>query len=411
MQDKRGITESRSLRPRWRQLSIGVIAASAVIALAIAGCGSSSKTSSTSSAAGSSTGSSSSSAATGGGSSSVSAALAKFEALPTYSLPKASLKSASKLRGKLIYYIPVASVVPEFAITAASLRQAAAAVGAKLQVCSDPQGTPSEWNSCVGQGIAAKAAAIVLDAAPWQVVANLLGKAQGMGIKVVLADQQPSTTFSAPGKNAFMLGVSGTMQTAAADWIISDSGGSGDAIVVQNTDGPSPPWYISNFMLPEFKKYAPNLKYTIQPISTANQQQLSSDISSALLKNPDAKYIHTEFDQFTQDAQQGVQSANDINKVKGVSAAALLSGLQALKAQHYLYADAGQDYPYTGWAIADLAYRLMLGQPAVTENIPMRLFTRQNVSSVSLTNAAQSDGSWYGPTNFPTLFKKLWGVS
>jgi ribose transport system substrate-binding protein len=97
--------------------------------------------------------------------------------------------------------------------------------------------------------------------------------------------------------------------------------------------------------------------------------------------------------------------------VKGVSSTALLSGLELLKEGQYSYADAGQDYPYSAWAFADDAYRLILGQPAVAENIPMRLFTRQNVSSVQLTAAAENDGAWYGSTDFPSLFKKLWGVS
>ena len=61
-------------------------------------------------------------------------------------------------------------------------------------------------------------------------------------------------------------------------------------------------------------------------------------------------------------------------------------------------------------AKADEAYRLILGQDTVEENIPMRLFTRDNVKDLQLTNAAQSDGSWYGPTTYPADFKKLWGV-
>lgn len=382
-----------------------------LVALAITGCGSSSTNhgGSKSGAATSSSASGSTTTSTAGGSSTVSAALAKFEALPKYRLPSAKLKSPSSLKGKTIYYIPVASVVPEFAITAASLKKATAAVGAKLSVCSDPQGTPSEWNACAGLAISQHVAAIVLDAAPWQVMANQLGKAEHMGIKVVIADQQPSTSFSAPGKNAFILGPPGTMMTAAADWIINDSGGKGQALVIEDTDGPSPPWYIQAFAVPQFKKNAPNFKYAIQKISTANQQQLSSDVSADLLKTANANYVFTEFDQFLQNAQEGVQSANATARIKGVSTTALLSGLEALKSGSYSYADAGQDFPYTAWAIADEAYRLILGQPAVTENIPMRLFTRQNVSSVSLTSAAQDDGSWYGSTDYTSMFEKLWG--
>ena len=410
-----GHHEHLGAAPRqWlRRGRFGAIALTAAAALAIAGCGSSKSNSGGSSSGGSASTSAtnaSSSGSSGGSSSAVSAALAKFEA-PTskYGLPSAALKHAGNLKGKTIFYIPVASVVPEFAITAAQLKTAAAAVGAKVDVCSDPTGTPTEWNACVGQAISQKVAAIVLDAAPWQVVANQLTAATKKGIKVVTADQ-PADPALPKADSADILGVSGTMQTAVADWVISDSKGKGSALILMDTDGPAPPIYITHFALPEFKKHAPGFKYTIQKISTANQGQVASAVSSQLLKNPSTGYVYTEFDQFLPNAQQGVQSANATSKVKGVSTTALLAGLQLLKSKSYSYADAGQDYPFSAWAFADEAYRLILGQPAVPENIPMRLFTRQNVSGLQLTNAAQNSGSWYGATTFPTQFKKLWGV-
>jgi len=410
-------TAAGTPRHRLSRGRIGAMMLAGAAALAIAGCGSSSHSGGSSGSSGSSgsTGSAATSSTTSGGSSggtssAVSAALTKFEA-PTshYQLPSTALKDASKLKGKTIFYVPVASVVPEFAITAAQLKVAAAAVGAKVDVCSDPTGTPTEWNACVGQAISQKVAAIVLDAAPWQVVANQLTTATKKGIKIITADQ-PADPALPKADSADILGVSGTMQTAVADWVISDSKGKGHALILMDTDGPAPPIYISKFALPQFAKYAPGFKYTIQKISTANQGQVASAVSSQLLKNPSTGYVYTEFDQFLPNAQQGVQSANATSKVKGVSSTALLAGLQLLKSGSYSYADAGQDYPYSAWAFADEAYRLILGQPAVTENLPMRLFTRQNVSSVTLSQAAQNNGSWYGATNFPTLFKKLWGV-
>jgi ribose transport system substrate-binding protein len=401
-------------RHRLSRGRLGAVALTVAAGLAIAGCGSS-KSSSGGSSSGTSTAASSGASTTSasdasGGSSAVSAALTKFEsATSKYQLPSAALKNAGSLKGKTIFYIPVASVVPEFGITAAELKTAAAAVGAKVDVCSDPTGTPTQWNACVGQAISQKVAAIVLDAAPWQVVANQLTAATKKGIKVVTVDQ-PADPALPKADSADILGVSGTMQTAVADWVINDSKGKGSALILMDTDGPAPPIYISKFALPQFKKYAPRFKYTIQKISTANQGQVASAVSSQLLKNPSTGYVYTEFDQFLPNAQQGVQSANATSKVKGVSSTALLAGLQLLKSKSYSYADAGQDYPFSAWAFADEAYRLILGQPAVAEDIPMRLFTRQNVSSVTLSNAAQDSGAWYGPTNFPTLFKKLWGV-
>lgn len=334
--------------------------------------------------------------------------LQTFEStVSSYALPKRSLKDPSKLRGKTIEYIPVSSAVPEFSqIVAPALRKAVSAVGAKLSVCSDPAASPTEWNACFSQAVGQKDAAIILDAAPWQVVATQIPAALKAGVQVQVDDQVKSTI---PG-TGWVFGASGIIQSAVADWIIQDSGGKANVLINEDTDGPSPPLYINNYALPTFKKYCHSCSTSVQTISTANINQVASQTSSALLKDPSTNYVYSEFDQFLQTTEEGVQSANDLSKVKGVSTTGLVAGLELMKKKQYLYADASIDFSYQAWAEADLAFRQILGMPLVNVSVPMRLFTRQNVGTVALTQAAQDNGSWFGPTTFVASFKKLWGV-
>ena len=54
--------------------------------------------------------------------------------------------------------------------------------------------------------------------------------------------------------------------------------------------------------------------------------------------------------------------------------------------------------------------RLMSGTPVPSYTIPVRLFTRDSVKSVQLTDAAQQSGEWFGPSTFTGDFLKLWGL-
>jgi ribose transport system substrate-binding protein len=70
----------------------------------------------------------------------------------------------------------------------------------------------------------------------------------------------------------------------------------------------------------------------------------------------------------------------------------------------------GINYAYQGWAIADAAFRMMLGKPPVEEKIPQRLFTKENIGSIELTKEAEASGEWFGSTEFTQMFTKLWGL-
>ena len=72
---------------------------------------------------------------------------------------------------------------------------------------------------------------------------------------------------------------------------------------------------------------------SINKISSANFNLIPSSTSSALLKTPNVGYVVSEFDQYLQPIQAGVQQAGKSTSVKGVSGAAL---------KQFMI-----DYPYT----------------------------------------------------------------
>lgn len=376
----------------------------AVAAASLAACGSSSDN--RSDTAGSD---SSGSANTGSGSSALASEVAALDKpLDAYPVPTDPIKNVASLAGKTIYYIPITLQAPQFASTQKEITLAAKAAGLKVQVC-DGKGTPTDINACVAQATSARAAAIVSDAIPYGLAANSFDAAQKAHIPVVINSQiidsshPQSATLAYVGENA-----GSDQQSALAKWTIVDSKGKADILINQNTDGPSQPVFVAAGKK-VFSDECPDCKVTINEVSSANFSLVPSSTSAALLKDPNVNYVQSQFEQFLQPTQAGIQSASKTG-VKVITGAAELSSLKALQGGQ-IQAAAGQATSYQAWADIDAAIRMMLGSQAPDYTIPVRLFTKDSVADLKVTDAALASGEWFGPTTFTEDFKKLWGLA
>jgi ribose transport system substrate-binding protein len=383
----------------------------------LAACGSSSTSGSggsggSSSASGSSTATNtaaSSTSATSGGSGSLAQVVSREEGPAHYAPPTTPLKQGlSRYRGRTVYYIPFAQVITSFAIEGAALKQALAAAGLKLETC-DGGANPEKMSACVNQATNANAAGIVTSGLSYGLAAQAFDRAKAKKIPILLADQDPVASSEVRDEVAYLDGSDSAIQKAIAQWVVVDSGGKANILVAENTDNPTSVADIVDMQMPVFKQCS-GCSEVVDKVSTANTSLIPSSVSAALLKNPNVNYVDDEFDQFLEAAESGTQQANASSRVKGVSTTAVLSGLQHLKASNFLYADAGADFPYQGWAAADELFRMLVKMPTPVEAIPLRLFTRDNVGSLSLTQAAQNDGAWFGSLSYRSTFEKLWGV-
>ncbi|WP_306207100.1 sugar ABC transporter substrate-binding protein [Actinoplanes sp. RD1] len=333
------------------------------------------------------------------------------QAHPGYAIPADPISGLDAVKGKTVYYIPITQQAPQFGVTQKALTAALGKAGVKVQTCNG-NATPTDISACVSQATRARAGAIVTDAIPYALGANALDAAIAAGIPVLNTNQLPDETHPAAEKHGYITAPGSDQMVAVADWIINDSGGKAEVVINQSTDGPSAVAYVTAAK-DEFAKECPDCKVTINPISSANFSLIPSSTSSALLKNPGVKYVVSEFDQYLQPTLGGVQQAGRLAGVKGLTGAAQLAGLQMLKNGNFLYAGVSQASAYQGWADADAVLRMMTGTSGADlpeHKIPIRLFTRETIGSVSLTDAAQASGEWFGPTDFPASYLKLWGL-
>ncbi|GAA2576582.1 hypothetical protein GCM10010435_60900 [Winogradskya consettensis] len=363
--------------------------------------------------AGCSSGSADTSSSTTSASGPLAGKVAQLEkAGDTYAAPSEPISGLAQVKGATVYYIPITQQAPQFGVTETALKTAFGKAGVTLQTCNG-NGNPTGISACLNQATSAKAGAIITDAISYGLAANSFDAAIAAGIPVLNTNQIEDAAHPRAAKLGYIYAPGDKMMVAAADWIINDSNGKAEVVINQSTDGPAPAAYVDAAEA-EFAKECPACKVTINPISTANFSLIPASTSSALLKNPNVKYVVSEFDQFVQPTLGGVQQAGRIAAVKGLTGGAQLTGLQMLKTKNFIYAAAGQASAYQGWADADAVLRMMTGTagdelPEYT--IPIRLFTRDNIGDVALTQAAEASGEWYGPTGYPEEFLKLWGLS
>ncbi|MFE5791450.1 sugar ABC transporter substrate-binding protein [Streptomyces sp. NPDC056503] len=332
---------------------------------------------------------------------------AAMKPLDAYPVPTEKLDDVDSVAGKTIFYVPITKQAPQFTTTEKTLAAAAEAVGLRLQVC-DGKGTPTDIGGCIGQATDAKAAAIIADAIPYALAANGLDTAQKAGIPVVISNQVPDPSHPA-SKTLTWVPVPGSeQQIRLFDWIVSDSQGKANILINQSSDGPSPARYVADGKA-ALQKSCPGCRLTTNKVTSSNFALIPSSTSAVLLKDPTITYVDSQFEQYLQPTQGGVQQTSRTD-VKVVTGSASLGGMKALKSGS-LSAVTAQAAAFQGWVDTDAALRLILGRPVPEYAIPTRLFTKDNIGDVQLTEEAELSGEWFGPATFTDDFKKLWGVA
>jgi len=404
---------TRKPRRVRRSLTIALTAGAAGGALLLSACSSSgssasSATSATASGSASSTSSASSTASTSAAAAAVAAARKETTSYPA---PGPAFNAAS-LRGKTVYYVPITLQAEAFQVVSKSLTAALQTVGVKVVSC-DGGANPSTAAACFNQALGQHAAGVIADAIPYGLAASSFGSLKKAGIPVLIVNQLPPSGQTDNDQLAYMPGNAVQELDVAADWIAADSGGQANVIAQEFTDSPNTVSYLADNAFPTLKSGCPECTVTVNKVSSANFALIPSSTSSALLKNPDANYLWSEFDTILQPTMAGVQQASATSKVKGVSTDGLLGGLQLLKQQNFLYADVATNYNYQAWANADMIMRMALKLPLPKlVPIPLRLFDRTNIGQLSdLTAAGEVSGDWFGPTTYKTTFPKLWGAA
>ncbi|HEY5430388.1 MAG TPA: sugar ABC transporter substrate-binding protein [Solirubrobacteraceae bacterium] len=381
--------------------------------VALAACGSSSSSSSssggTSSAAASSSGTTSAS-----GSSGVAEAkqlVSAEEQPPAFKGPTSKVDIA-KAKGKTVYYVSLTEEIPALHEWGDVLAQQLKEAGVTTQKC-DAKGSPDGITTCLQQALAAKPTMIVAQALDTKFIASYIARAKAEGIKFVTAQTGTPGIPTIPGDDGEVTFDYAQVGRTLADWFVADSGCTkGGPQIITSTSSRQPSLAEVGGIQSEVKRLCPSLSVpSVQNVLIPDwPTSLPTTTRSLLTANPNLKYVLPLYDGMTiymVPAINGIQSAKSTVKVASFNATPVVIQNELAKPSP-LAADVGGPNQWYGVALADQVLRVLAGQPPVTsENVPLRLFTRDNVGTI---DPAKDESTWYGSVNPICEYHTLWGL-
>ena len=385
-----------------RKPAMGVLASAAVAAvLVISACGSTSSPTTSGSA---------SSSASQAGIAAATAQLDQYLNPPSTYPAIPTISSVAGFKGKTIWWVPIINSVPTLAAMGVAMQAAAQHLGATVHVC-DGKALPTTIAACLTQAAAEGAAAVVTGFVDYALIPAAYNQLVSHKIPVLLAGETPDGGITGSTPALAFYDTSPTLNVAGAlsvDSVIADSHGKANILYIGNSDSPGQE-QSADHALSVLKQYCPGCQSTLIRYATADIAKLPSMVSAALLSHPAVDYVICENGPAEIPALSGIQSAGRTATIKLAGANASLAGLQAVASGQVL-SDAGESASYWGWQFIDGVAHMLIGQVPTFGVDAIRVFTKANVSSLSLTPADFSDNAWYGGDAFEQSFLTAWGV-
>lgn len=335
-----------------------------------------------SSSGGSSSGSSGSGTESDG---SAAAEVKRLRKVPTFTAPGPAI-DVKALKGKKIFVIPISATGLD-----SGIHEAEAAIADKLGITLTyypTQGQVSQWVQGMQTAIAQKPDLIMLEAAPDpRQLQPQIAQAKAAGIPVLVSHfydtempDPPTCEGCAAGVTAVVKAPLTAAARAEANWIITDSGGKANVLFIGLSDVLPTPGIVKAFQ-DEFAKNCPACKVTVQNIPLSQLATgLTTTVSSALTKDPSINYIDPLGDALVPGVLPALHSTGR-TEVKVVSFNGSPGVLKYIaQGDANVVADVGESADWIGFANMDQAFRVMLGQPTVEQNTPIRIWDKTNIA-------------------------------
>jgi ribose transport system substrate-binding protein len=310
------------------------------------------------------------------------------------------------LKGKKVLILTSTNAVPFVANIAKGAAEAAAAVG-WTTTSVDGKGSVTEWSRVVSQAVSQKVDGIITVGASPSQFKPAVASAKAAGIPLVdvlTADQEKDPlidgTFSHVSISFYD---SGALQ---ADYVIANGAPDAHVLVLGDNEFPGEVTRVQG-MKDEFAKLCPKCSVTVQDTQVANLgTTLQTTTQTLLRRDPKIKWVMPTYDGQGLYVVAGIKAAGLASTVKVVGSDAVASNLDLIKKGDVQVADVGEPDIQSGWAGVDMLGRALAGQSPVKPNIPLRVFTKDNLEGVDTADT----GALFGDT-FRADYKKVWGIS
>lgn len=393
--------------------------------LLLAACGSSSANASSSKSATPTTAASSSS---GSGSSSSSVAkaaaqLAKYTGTKPATPPGPAFND-SKAAGKLVWLVSVTTSTGSAGTQAQMITADLESQHVKVLGC-DAHGVSTNLGSCIRQGLSHNPAAIIVNGGDPQAYSSATQAANAAHVPVISELDVPVPYSPYTSKiNAHLQGIAADAAppdpisgTLAADFVVKDSNGHANVLFISSPGILGGTYEELNFQA-TMKQLCPSCNIYTKGVTIPNwTTDIGPTVSAELRLHPNINYVVPVFDPMAAWADPAIIQAGKASSVKVVSVNGDLQQMKNLAQGQVIVCDVGQDYPEMAFQATDEALRYLSGvsgSSLVKAVAPgVRVFTSQNIKSVSLTNTAFENGAWYtgSSTALANMYHKLWSGS
>jgi ribose transport system substrate-binding protein len=316
----------------------------------------------------------------------------------------------SSVAGKKVWWVTQEAGNPFLATVGANFKKALNAVGVDVVSC-DGKSNPVDANNCLRQAVAQKADAVQMDGPDPSTYVNSLSAATAAKVPVLAGSGVDASTTLPSGMSGGTSQPFGLTGQLAADWIIADSGGKADVLLITTPDVVGSTTEQKGFE-DQIKQYCKSCKVTVKGVTLGNwATDLGPTTSAALVKDPNLGYVFPVFDPMTQFTNPAIQQTGRSSSVKVVTVNGNLGFMQEMVTQGSLVkAMVGLDLDALGYVEADQMLRAMTGNTPVKDSYgPARVFTSDITGTLTLNEGAFNDGSWYAGTGSNAdLFKKIW---
>ncbi len=335
------------------------------------------------------------------------AAIAQAEKMPRL-LPIGTKVDMAKLRkelgGRKIWVLTSALNVPFVAAIVQGVQQAAKKAGLQVLVL-DGQGDVAKWNSDLEQAVSEHAPAVISVAASPVVMKSGMAKARAAHIPVIdvlTADQASPLVPGTFAHVSISFYQSGELQ---ADYVIAASHGKANVLIFGDNEFPGEVTRVQG-MEHQFKALCPACTVTFHDTQVGSLATELPNLTQTLLRrNPSITWVLPTYDAQAVYIVPAIKAMGLGSKVHVVSSDAVPTNLSWVAEGNVQIADVGEPDIWTGWAAVDEISRALLGMPAVTEPIPLRMFVKQNLKGLSTSNEYQL---WGG--KFQRAYETVWGV-
>jgi ribose transport system substrate-binding protein len=384
---------------------VSALAAAACVAF-ISACSSSSPGSGSAAASSGSSGAAASDAAGSAATGAAAAELAKYLGTPRFTAPGPSI-NVSSLKGETIYSIPQSDTIPFLSETESAEQALAAKLGIHW-VEYPTSGTTAEWIRGIDTAIAAKANAILLNALDPRAVLPQIEAAKKAGIPVISAQffDISQASLVPPALAGFRGDNFAEAARLEADWVIKDTAGRADVLVVENTEQLSTVAMLAA-MKAEFAARCPACKVTYINVPSSDwATRIQPDVAAAVTADPSINYVIPVYDPMTQFVVPAIIAAGKQSQIHIATFNGTPAVLKMMQAGGIVRMDIGENLSWLASANLDELFRVMLKQPPLgNEKTALRVFTRQTVGQTG--NPPQYDLGF--GSSYATGYAKLWG--